>query len=969
MAESMSVRAILSAQDRGFSSTLKSAAGSVNTLSGKIKSGLGFGILTGMGQQAFSAITSGCRDMIGELNSSSAAWQTFESNMKILGKGDKEIKGVKKELQSFAEQTIYSSSDMAQTYAQLAAVGTKNTDKLVMGFGGLAAAAENPQQAMKTLSQQATQMAAKPNVAWQDFKLMLEQTPAGISAVAKSMGMTTSQLVTAVQDGTVKTEDFFAAIEKVGTSKGFTKMATSYKTTEQAMDGLKETLANKLMPSFQLVSNKAIGGIEKIIDALSKVDGEALSKKVAAGIKAATPYWNAFVKILKVAGKVVKAVGKFLLDHSNAIAKALPYVVGLGIAFKGYKTISKYVPFITSFTKSITSLAGKGIGGIAAKLFGISKGEKEVGKASMSTSPQMLAAAKSFALMGAAVLMISAGFALLAFSAIKLAESGGLAIGVMAGMVLAVVGLGIGMGILLKSLAPIGSQLVPVATAMLMMSAAVILVAAGFALLAFSAISLANAGTPAIAVMVGMVAAIALLAVGAALLGPALTAGAVGFIAFGAAILLVGAGVLLASVGMALLATQLPIIAQYGTAAAVGIFALGAGMLVLGAGSLVAGAGCLVLGAGLIVVAAGLLVAGVAAAVAAVGLTAMAAASLVAGAGLLVATAAILIMAATLPLAAAGGLMLTASMLVLSGSALVVSAALIAASAMVVAFGIGALAASIGVTAFGVAMIIAMAGTIVMAGALKMVKSQMKGIASSAKSAQKSLTSMRKAVKVVESGLNAIGSKAKSAMSKLTSAFSNAASKAKSSGKKVGTGFSNGVKSGMTKSVSAAKSGVSKVISALNTGKSKAYNCGRFISIGFSNGMKSMLGTVRATAQSLANEADKAIRAKAKIGSPSKVADKLGSWWGEGYANGIASMARSVWRASSNLVSIPNIATPAMAYSGSLSEDYSYSQNSNYTIEVPLSVDGREFARATVNYTQDELNKQNERNNRKKGRR
>ena len=803
MAESMSVRAILSAQDRGFSSTLKSAAGSVNTLGGKIKSGLGFGILTGMGQQAFLAITNGCRDMIGELNSSSAAWQTFESNMKIFGKGDKEIKGVKKELQSFAEQTIYSSSDMAQTYAQLAAVGTKNTDKLVMGFGGLAAAAENPQQAMKTLSQQATQMAAKPNVAWQDFKLMLEQTPAGISAVAKSMGMTTSQLVTAVQDGTVKTEDFFAAIEKVGTSKGFAKMATSYKTTEQAMDGLKETLANKLMPSFQLVSNKAIGGIEKIIDALSKVDGEASSKKVAAGIKAATPYWNAFVKILKVAGGVVKSVGGFLLDHSNAIAKALPYVVGLGIAFKGYKTISKYVPFITNFTKSITSLAGKGIGGIAAKLFGISKGEKEVGKASMSTSPQMFAAAKSFALMGAAVLMISAGFALLAFSAIKLAESGGLAIGVMAGMVIAVVGLGIGMGILLKSIALMGSQLVPVATAMLMMGAAVLLVAAGFALLTFSAISLANAGTPAIAVIVGMVAAIALLAVGAALLGPALTAGAVGFVAFGAA------------------------------------------------------------------------------------------------------------------------------------------------------------------------MIIAIAGIIVMAGALKMVNSQMKGIASSAKSAQNSLTSMRNAIKVVESGLGAIGSKAKSAMSNLTSAFSNAAGKAKSSGNKVGTGFSNGVKSGMTKSVSVAKSGVSKVISALSTGKKRAYNCGRYISIGFSNGMKSMLGTVRATAQQLAESADKAIRAKAKIGSPSKVADKLGSWWGQGYANGIDSMRRKVASVSARLVSIPSVATPdlAMSYGGSLSEDYFYSQNSNYTIEVPLSVDGREFARATVSYTQDELNKQNERNSRKKGRR
>lgn len=90
---------------------------------------------------------------------------------------------------------------MASTYAQLSAVGIKSTNKLVKGFGGLAAAAENPKQAMKTLSQQATQMAAKPTVAWADFKLMIEQTPAGISAVAKEMGMTTTDLVQNVQDG------------------------------------------------------------------------------------------------------------------------------------------------------------------------------------------------------------------------------------------------------------------------------------------------------------------------------------------------------------------------------------------------------------------------------------------------------------------------------------------------------------------------------------------------------------------------------------------------------------------------------------------------------------------------------------------------------------------------------------------------------------------------------------------------
>ena len=68
MAESYSVRAMLSAQDKGFTSTLQKATGATESLASKIKNGVAFGVLTGMGQQAFSTITSGVTDLIGEMN-------------------------------------------------------------------------------------------------------------------------------------------------------------------------------------------------------------------------------------------------------------------------------------------------------------------------------------------------------------------------------------------------------------------------------------------------------------------------------------------------------------------------------------------------------------------------------------------------------------------------------------------------------------------------------------------------------------------------------------------------------------------------------------------------------------------------------------------------------------------------------------------------------------------------------------
>ena len=245
---------------------------------------------------AASAASNGVRSFIGELNESTVAWSTFEGNMKQMGKSPAEINAAKKSLQKFAQDTIYSSSDMASTYSQLAAVGTKNTTQLVKGFGGLAAAATDPKQAMKTLSQQATQMAAKPMVQWQDFKLMLDQTPAGMAAVAKAMGMSSRQLVKNVQDGTIKTDQFLSAVAKTGTNANFSKMATQYKTVGQALDGLKETLANKVQPQFKKLSDIVIKVITKITDKLGKVNFRKFADDIIADIKNIQKAGGAFLK-------------------------------------------------------------------------------------------------------------------------------------------------------------------------------------------------------------------------------------------------------------------------------------------------------------------------------------------------------------------------------------------------------------------------------------------------------------------------------------------------------------------------------------------------------------------------------------------------------------------------------------------------------------------------------------------------
>lgn len=326
-------------QAEGEVSKLKSVLNGLGNTGNKIgsvfKSVLGANLVSSAITTTIGSITSGVHELYGELNGSNKAWQTFEGNMSMLGKSAEEISNAKKAMQDYATQTIYSASDMAQTYSQLAAVGIKGTDKLVTGFGGLAAAAENPQQAMKTLSQQAVQMAAKPTVAWQDFKLMLEQTPAGISAVAKEMGMSTSEMVTAVQDGTIKTEDFFNAIQKVGNNEHFAKMATQFKSIDQAIDGAKETLSNKLMPTFEKFNQFGIKVVEQLTNALDKIDFGKVADKVGKFLDGVNVE-EVFSKIGSIIDNTVSKVKTFFnaFAQTGAIQAFLSAMKATGVAIK-----------------------------------------------------------------------------------------------------------------------------------------------------------------------------------------------------------------------------------------------------------------------------------------------------------------------------------------------------------------------------------------------------------------------------------------------------------------------------------------------------------------------------------------------------------------------------------------------------------------------------------------------------------
>lgn len=826
-------------------------------------------ISKGMGLAA-----SGVRSMVGELNEASTSWQTFEGNMHQLGKSPAEINRAKSEMQKFAQQTIYSASDMSSTYAQLAAVGVKNTGKLVKGFGGLAAASDNPQQAMKTLSEQATQMAAKPKVQWQDFKLMLEQTPAGISAVAKTMGKSTTELIKNIQDGKVKTQDFLNAVAKTGTNANFSKMATQYKTVGQAMDGLKETLANKLQPQFDKVSQVGIKAVSVITDKLANLNWDALGNGILSAISKVQPVLanlgNGFKQMFE--GFNSSGAGKSIVDMFDSIADAGKKLTATLSKGKGGN----------SFFKQLGSLGGGALSSVAQAISGVANA---VGKMDPSS---LMALARAFivlkgGLKGIAIMAIVKGLQQLNGLSPGTIENIASALTKLAYAFIILKAVGKGMQMLkgihdafsslsgLKTpkmttpevpqasgIAQSAGAYLKLGAALLMVGGAVVLTAAGFKLLADAATQLASGGGAAIATFFGMVAAIAALAVVVRLLGPAMIGASAGFLMFAAALLIIGAAIFVASAGITMLATQLPIISQYGLSAAVGLLALAGAVAVFGVGALVAAVGVVVLGAGLIVLAAGLMIAAVGALLFGVALTLIAAMSLVAGAGLMIMAVAMVMIAPMTLIAAVGMLMLAVAM------------AMIAPMAMIAA--VGMLMLSMALFLVGPMAMVAAVGLMLLASASMMLAAGLAAVAAAAMMTAAAIVAVGAAVMTMVSMFIMAGSMMVSAIT-----------------------------SAMSRVVSAVSSGIQAAVSAARGFAGALVGVGRDLIQGLINGITSMIGAAVSAVSKVASSVVSAAKGLLHIGSPSRLFRQYGRWVDQGLIIGLNKDAGAAADASANM--------------------------------------------------------------------
>lgn len=258
----------------------------------------------------------------------------------------------------------------------------------------------------------------------------------------------------------------------------------------------------------------------------------------------------------------------------------------------------------------------------------------------------------------------------------------------------------------------------------------------------------------------------------------------------------------------------------------------------------------------------------------------------------------------------------------------------------------------------------------VASGAMSAFAGAIAPVASSVMATATSIAVLVTVASTISSAFTSASSASVTSINAIVTAMTNAEAKATTSGTAMGTNFTKGLGSGLKTGVSVAKSSCQSIISAFNSCQSRAQYCGQMIGQGLANGLRASEGSVRAAAASLAAAADAAIQAKAKIGSPSKVTRKDGMWIGKGLVIGLESMYSDVKRASEDLLYLPMLDAPKMAFGGIVSDlntEYDYTNNAQLTIETPLYINDREFARATYRANQNEFDRHSKFNDRLRG--
>jgi tape measure domain-containing protein len=265
-----------SASDRvgknsGFASMGESIEGT-GTKSGWLATKIG--LISGVMQSVTGAAIGAFSGLSGDIIEASDSAQKFGQTLKFAGMGDAEIQKLTASTQKYADQTVYSISDIRNITSQLAANGVKGYSSLAEAAGNLNAVAGGNADTFKSVGMVLTQTAGAGKLTTENWNQLADAIPGASGVLQKAMlknGAYTGNFRDAMAKGEITADEFNKAIQDVGMTDVAKQAATSTQTIEGAWGNLQASAVSIGTKILDSVKPAVTGAMSSLADLFSNV--------------------------------------------------------------------------------------------------------------------------------------------------------------------------------------------------------------------------------------------------------------------------------------------------------------------------------------------------------------------------------------------------------------------------------------------------------------------------------------------------------------------------------------------------------------------------------------------------------------------------------------------------------------------------------------------------------------------------
>lgn len=257
------------------------ALGDVDKSSSKSSSGLGkfgaaAGAVGGLVSSGIGMAVDAIGDLTGDIIEASDSADKFKSTLNFAGLDTGTIDALTASTQTYADQTVYSISDIRNVTAQLAANGVQGFDKLAEAAGNLNAVAGGNAETFSSVGMVLTQTAGAGKLTTENWNQLADAIPGASGKLQEAMlknGAYTGNFRDAMEKGEISAEEFNQAIMDLGMTDAAKEAATSTSTIEGAMGNLEASVVGVGTTILDQFKGPLTSGISMLAQGISGLSG------------------------------------------------------------------------------------------------------------------------------------------------------------------------------------------------------------------------------------------------------------------------------------------------------------------------------------------------------------------------------------------------------------------------------------------------------------------------------------------------------------------------------------------------------------------------------------------------------------------------------------------------------------------------------------------------------------------------